>query len=237
MKNRERILAEFQAVPENTLIMTGKLYREKFSEQMSEAAFMQAISRLSKSGEIERISKGIYCMPKKTRFGTILPSDREIVDLFTKQNNGVIVGYGLYNSLGVTTQVSKRITAYSSLVDERLKRIGNVVVQKYDLDYTNEAKAVIRIMELLHHYKEIQDIDYSTFLRNAEALSKQYTEGAFEVVQRVIGYSKRTVAFLREVLNYYHVPNSLNKHLSALSNYRIPRMEELYEATAQQSAK
>ena len=108
MKNRERILAEFQAVPENTLIMSGKLYREKFSKQMSETAFTQAISRLSKSGEIVRISKGIYCMPKKTRFGAILPSDREIVDLFTKQNNGVIVGYGLYNSLGVTTQVSKR---------------------------------------------------------------------------------------------------------------------------------
>lgn len=175
-------------------------------------------------------------MPKKTRFGTILPSDREIVDLFTKQNNDVIVGYGLYNSLGVTTQVSKRLTAYSSLADEQLKQIGNVVVQKYDLDYTNEAKAVIRMMELLHHYKEIQDIDYSAFLRNAEDLSKQYTEGAFEVVQRVIGYPKRTVAFLREALNYYHVPNSLSKYLSALSNYRIPRMEELYEAAAQKSA-
>lgn len=171
-------------------------------------------------------------MPKKTRFGTILPSDQEIVDLFTRQNNGVIVGYGLYNSLGVTTQVSKRLTAYSSLADEQLKQIGNVVVQKYDLDYTNEAKAVIRMMELLHHYKEIQDIDYSAFLRNAEDLSKQYTEGAFEVVQRVIGYPKRTVAFLREALNYYHVPNSLSKYLSALSNYRIPRMEELYEAAA-----
>ena len=198
MKNRERILAEFQAVPENTLIMTGKLYREKFSEQMSEAAFMQAICRLAKSGEIERISKGIYCRPKQTRFGTILPSDREIVDLFTKQNNGVIVGYGLYNSLGVTAQISKHLTAYSSLVDEQLKQIGNVVVQKYDLDYTNEAKAVIRLLELLHHYKEIQDINYSAFLRNTEALSKQYTEGAFEVVQKAIGYPKRTVAFLRE---------------------------------------
>lgn len=233
MKNRERILAEFQAVPENTLIMTGKLYREKFSKQMSETAFTQAISRLSKSGEIERISKGIYCMPKKTRFGAILPSDREIVDLFTRQNNGVIVGYGLYNSLGVTTQVPKRLTAYSSLADEQLKQIGNVVIQKYDLDYTNEAKAVIRLMELLHHYNEIQDIDYSAFLRNAEALSKQYTEGEFEVVQRVIRYPKRTIAFLREALNYYHVPNSLSKHLSAFSNYRIPRMEELYEASQQ----
>ena len=233
MRNRERILAEFQVVPKNTLIMTGKLYREKFSEQMSEAAFTQAICRLSKSGEIERISKGIYCMPKKTRFGTILPSDREIVDMFTRQNNGIIVGYGLYNSLGVTTQVSKRLTAYSSLVDEQLKQIGNVIVQKYDLDYTDEAKAVICIMELLHHYKEIQDIDYSAFLRNAEALSKQYNERAFEVVQRVIGYPKRAVAFLREALNYYHVPNSLSKYLSALSNYRIPRMEELYAASQQ----
>ena len=233
MKNRERILAEFQAVPENTLIMARKLYREKFSEQMSEAAFTQAVSRLSKAGEIERISKGIYCRPKKTRFGTTLPSDREIVDLFTKQNNGVIVGYELYNSLGVTTQVSKRLTAYSSLVDEQLKQIGNVTVQKYDLEYTDEAKAVIHMMELLQHYKEIQDIDYSVFLRNVEALSKRYNEGAFEAVQRVIGYPKRAVAFLREALNFYHVPNSLSKHLSALSNYRIPRMEELYEASQQ----
>lgn len=213
--------------------LTGKLYREKFSEQMSEAAFMQAISRLSKSGEIERISKGIYCMPKKTRFGTILPSDREIADLFTRQNSGVIVGYELYNSLGVTTQASRRLTAYSSLADEQVKQIGNVVVQKYDLDYTAEVKAVIRMMELLCHCKEIQDIDYSAFLRNVEALSKQYTEGAFEVVQSVIGYPKRTVAFLREALNYYRVPNRLSKHLSALSNYRIPRMEELYEASQQ----
>ena len=54
MKNRERILAEFQAVPENTLIMTGKLYREKFSKQMSETAFTQAISRLSDRANLKR---------------------------------------------------------------------------------------------------------------------------------------------------------------------------------------
>ena len=233
MKNRERILAEFQAVPENTLIMTGKLYREKFSEQMSEAAFTQAISRLSKTGEIERISKGIYCRPKMTRFGTVLPSDREIADLFTNQNNGVIVGYGLYNSLGVTNQVSKRITAYSSLAEEQLKQIRNVIVHKYDLEYTDETKAVIRMMELLHHYKEIQNIDYSAFLRSAETLSKQYTESAFEAVQKTISYPKRTVAFLQEALRYFNVPNGLSRKLSSLSNYRIPKMEELYEAAQQ----
>ncbi len=82
MNNREMVLAEFQNKPENTLIMTGQLYREKYANMMSEAAFAQIISRLCRSGEIERVSKGIYCRPKKTRFGTIFPSEREIVDLF-----------------------------------------------------------------------------------------------------------------------------------------------------------
>ena len=232
--SRELILKEFQAVPENTLIMTGKLYREKYSEIMSEAAFMQTVSRLCKSGEIERVSKGIYCQPKKTRFGTVLPSNQEIVDLFTKQDNGIIIGYSLYNSLGVTTQVSKRITAYSCLADEQLKQIRDVTVHRCDLKYTTETKSMIRMMELLHHFREIQDINHSAFLRSTEALSKQYSEKAFDAVQKAIGYPKHTVAFLREVLNFFNVPNNLSKHLSSLSNYHIPSMEELYEA-AQQS--
>ncbi len=37
--------------------------------------------------------------------------------------------------------------------------------------------------------------------------------------------------------SYHHIPNSLNNHLSALSNYRIPRMEELYEIAREQSFK
>lgn len=229
MNNREMLIEEFQKVPENTLIMAGKLYREKFAGQMSEAAFTQMLSRLCKSGAIERVSKGIYCRPKKTRFGAVLPSDREIVEQFIAKNNGVLVGYGLYNALGVTTQIPKRLTAYSSASEEQLKQIGNVTIHKYDLDYSEETKAVIRMMELLHHHRDIQDINYAALLRSTETLSKQYNEEAFDAVQKAIGYPKWTVAFLREALNYYHIPNHLNKHLSALSDYRIPRIEELYE--------
>lgn len=229
MNNKEMFLEEFQKVPENTLIMAGKLYREKFASQMSETAYTQMLSRLCKSGAIERISKGIYCRPKKTRFGAVLPSDQEIVEQFTAKNNGVLVGYGLYNSLGVTTQVPRRLTAYSSASEEQLKQIGNVTIHKYDLNYSEETKAVIRMMELLHHHKDIQDINYAALLRSTEALSKQYSEKAFDAVQRTIGYPKWTVAFLREVLDFYRIPNRLSKHLSALSDYRFPRMDELYK--------
>ena len=234
MNNREMVLAEFQSKPENTLIMTGQLYREKYANMMSEAAFAQIVSRLYRSGEIERVSKGIYCRPKKTRFGTILPSEREIVDLFTSGSNGVIVGYGLYNALGVTTQISKRQTAYSSIAEEQLKQIGNVTIHKYELEYTSEVKSVIQLMELLYHYKEIQDVNTAAMIRCIEKLSEQYNEEAFEIVQKTIGYPKWTIAFLREVLNYHHTPNNLNRYLSALSQYPIPRMEELDETARKQ---
>ena len=150
------------------------------------------------------------------------------MDLFTAGNNGIVVGYGLYHALGVTTQVSKRQTAYPSLAEERLKQIGNITIHKYELEYTPKVKSVIQLMELLHHYKEIQDINTSAMMRSTERLSKEYSDEAFETVQKAIGYPKWTIAFLREVLNYHHTPNNLSRYLSALSSYPIPRMKVFF---------
>ncbi|MBP5779920.1 MAG: type IV toxin-antitoxin system AbiEi family antitoxin domain-containing protein [Clostridia bacterium] len=229
MKSRTSVMEELEKKPYGELIMTGKLYREKFSNVMSEAAFAQAISRICRSGEIIRVSKGVYCRPKKTRFGTIFPSERDIIDLFTAGSSGVVVGYGLYNDLGVTTQISKRQTAYSSVSEENLKQIGNITIRKYDLNYTPEIKSVIRIMELLHHHKEIQDINVSAMIRSTERFASEFNEEAFDTVQNIIGYPKWTIAFLREVLDYHRTPNNLSRYLSTLTDYRFPKMEELYE--------
>lgn len=76
-----------------------------------------------------------------------------------------------------------------------------------------------------HFYGEVRRFLYQ---------SGEYREDAFEVVQKTIGYPKWTIAFLREVLNYHHTPNNLSRYLSALSNYPIPRMEELYETARKQ---
>ena len=172
----------------------------------------------------------MYCRPKKTRFGLVLPSEQEIVEQFTGENNGVVIGYSLYNALGVTTQVSKRVEAYSSIADERLKQIGNVTIRKANLIYHESMKDMIRLLELLHNYRDIQDINCSALLRSTERLAESYKDETFLEAQKEIGYQKWTIAFLKEVLDYYRIPNTLDHHLSALSAYRIPRMEELFES-------
>ena len=235
MISKTSVLKEFERKQRGELVLTGQLYREKFSNIMSETAFAQAVSRLCSSGEIVRVSKGIYCRPKITRFGTVLPSEQEIVEMFITGNKGVIVGYGLYNALGITTQISKRQTIFSSNTEDQLKRIGNITIRKYDLKYTSDVKSMICMMELLHHYKEIQDINISALIRCTERLANEYNDETFERVQRVIGYPKWTIAFLREVLNFHRIPNQLNRYLSALTNYPIPTMQDLYEIARQQS--
>ena len=226
---KERVLEEFKSVPPNTLIFASKLYREKFSREISETAFAQIVSRLYRNKEIERLSKGVYYCPLKTRFGSILPSDKEIISTFTEQNNGMVVGYGLYNSLSVTTQISKRQIAYSSVIDEKKKSIRDIIIYKHDLTYTTEIKAVIVMLELLKNYRDIQEINHYAFLNCLQSLSDHYNDETFEKIQKTICYPKRSIAFLREVLNYYGISNYLSYYLSEFSDYQIPKMEELYE--------
>ncbi len=66
-------------------------------------------------------------------------------------------------------------------------------------------------------------------IRSTERFASEFNEEAFDTVQNIIGYPKWTIAFLREVLDYHRTPNNLSRYLSTLTDYRFPKMEELYE--------
>ena len=61
-------------------------------------------------------------------------------------------------------------------------------------------------------------------------MAESFSAAAFEEIVSAKAYKKSTIAFLREILNYYKVKNNLNGHLSTLSEYKYPKMEELHEA-------
>jgi hypothetical protein len=55
------------------------------------------------------------------------------------------------------------------------------------------------------------------------------SDETFRKVISTINYKKSTIAFLQEILNFYGKENNLNMYLSNLSEYKYPKMEELYE--------
>ena len=52
MKSRERIETIIKEHPENALIFASRIYQEKLSNEMNEAAYYQMLSRMCKDGSM-----------------------------------------------------------------------------------------------------------------------------------------------------------------------------------------
>ncbi len=214
----------------NELIFASKLYRSVLGNQVSEAAYYKTLERLCKSGKLVKIAKGTYHLPKVTKYGVVPPSEKEIVNAFTENEMGTTIGYTLYNSLGLTTQISKNIDVLSSELDGLTKSIRNITIHRVQITYNDPVKSMIHCLEVLNNYSKIEDINYLSFIKFTKTIAESYNEEVFETVYNAMNYKKSTIAFLQEILNYYNRENNLRNYLSSLSEYKYPKMEKIYEA-------
>lgn len=229
MTGAQIITQTMEQFPENELIFASKLYADQLCKAVSEETYYQTLGRMCKAGSLCRIAKGTYYRPKTSKYGIVPPSQKEIVAAFTEPDKGTVVGYSLYNSLKLTTQVAKTVEVFSSEIEQRTKNISNVLLQFCNLVYTPEVKGMIHMLEVLQNFGEIQDLNYHQFITICEKFAQEYDGKVFEQVLQKMRYQKKTISFLRNILNHYGVENNLNKYLSALSEYKHPTMEEIYE--------
>ena len=132
--------------------------------------------------------------------GTDLPSEKEIIAAFTENDVGMVVGYVLYNKLRLTTQVSKNIQIYTSVLDEPKKQIGNVFLQKYDMIFSPEVVRMVAMLEVLQNYNRIEDLNESQFKKLCAEFAGRYDEKVFEYVLSNISYSEQTIARLKAII-------------------------------------
>jgi hypothetical protein len=161
----------------------------------------------------------------------VQPTDKDIIETFAQGKRGMVVGYALYNYLNLTTQVPKVVQVLSNVIDGQRKTIRNIVIQRVSIEFSDDVVSIIQCMEVLQNFAKIQDINRKEFMRYTRTFATEFKMDAFERVIAARTYKKATIAFLRDVLDFYHVPNTLGMYLSSMSNYKYPRMEELYETT------
>ena len=215
-------------IPVNQLIIASELYR-KLSLEITEQSFYKTMERFSKSGKLVHLTKSVYYRPKKTRFGIVPISEKEIANHYLKNHQGVLVGYRLYNQKGITTQIGKKVEILSTILPEKQKNICNVSVRRITVPLNEKTIPVIETMEILQAYKGIEDINTKVLAAYMTHFVQMYSESAMEVVLENRKYKKSTIAFMAAFLNYHHIKHSLSKYLSPLSDYKIPNVEELYE--------
>lgn len=216
--------------PENKLLEASALYSQSFST-IPEMTYYKTLERMCKKGFLVHLTKGLYYRPKNTRFGTVPISEKDIVDHYIQDDQGIVVGYRLFNQKGLTTQISKRVEVLSSAVPGKKKNIHNVYVMSISISLTPETIPIIETLEILQNYKSIEDINNTALAAYMKDFAIEYSDDATVYVLKNRKYKKSTIAFLESFLNHFKVENTLNQFLSSLSSYAIPDMKEFYEST------
>lgn len=215
--------------PENKLLEASALYSQSFST-IPEMTYYKTLERMCKKGILVHLTEGLYYRPKNIRFGTVPISEKDIVDHYIQDNQGIVIGYRLFNQKGLTTQISKRVEVLSSAVPGKKKNIHNVYVMNISISLTPETIPIIETLEILQNYKSIEDINNTALAAYMKDFARQYSDEDAVYVLKNRKYKKSTIAFLESFLNYFKVENTLNQFLSSLSSYNIPDMEEFYRS-------
>ena len=218
--------------PELQIIDARQMYIEKFSE-IPEQTFYQAVSRMSKTGAIERLTKGIYCRPKAGKFGKTVSREQDILDYYLGKNEkkGIVVGYRMYNMYGLTTQISKGVQVYSNVPVQEKREIRNVSVKKAKLTFDAATKRMIELLEVLQNYNKIEDLNIGNLRNFFSATVEYYDEKILEKLLGEIGYKKSTLASLKNILDHFNINNTVGKYLNGTSKYDALDVEKLYEIT------
>ncbi len=226
----KNIQKRIEQIPYNQIIIASELYFKYFSE-VAEPTYYKILERMTKQDRLIHLTKGIYYRPKINRFGKIPITEEDIAQYYIQTDNGIVIGYNLYNSKGITTQISKKIEILSTELAEEKKNIGNVVINKVKIQLDENTKPVIETLEILQNYYKIENINNERLMLYMNEFAKRYSDKTTQYVIENRKYKKSTIAFLASFLDYLEVNHSLNRYLSSLSRYAIPNMETIYEST------
>jgi hypothetical protein len=200
-------------------------------DNIPDLAYQKIFSRLENNGELARVAKSIYYRPEKGRLGNLRMSNKKVAEYFIGSKNqfGLYVGYRMFNRLGLTTQISKSITIYSSRIQQQSKNIGNLTIKKFEIKLSEERIKSIELLEVLQNYKYIEDLDKNMLYQYLSKISEFYSNRDIEYILSTIKYKKSTIASLKSVLDYLKIENELAKYLNYSSKYGELDMGALYE--------
>lgn len=102
--------------------------------KVSYANVRQVLSRLVKTGEIMRATRGIYVRPKEVPYlGKVLPGSEEIVKAISKQTGEIITPHGAEAAriLQLSTQVPMRPIFYTSGTSRKIKLGKQTITLKH----------------------------------------------------------------------------------------------------------
>ena len=158
--------------------------------------FLKILKRLEEDGVITRIAKGVYLISRND--GRENDVDAAICDFYVGKIDGMIVGYKLYNELGVSDYDDGHIEIYTNrLPSGKNKNIGKYHLTGANLFFTSEVKRVITLLELIENSNRIVNRSLLSYAGARQKLAGSCSEELLQEITKTIPYQTGTLAVLR----------------------------------------
>lgn len=214
-------------------------YVDFVTEVNKKEAVIKALNRMAASGKISKLSKGKFYKPETSIFGTLQPSQYQIVkDLIEEDGKptGYLTGFSIYNQLGLTTQVSNTIQIGKNEIRPRFKR------ERYTISFIKQKNTItkdniplLQVLDAIRYIKKIPDASIANACIRFLAILKAYNnKEKATLVRLALKYSPATRALLGALLDEITketITEPLMKSLNPITTYSLKGAEKVLSAT------
>lgn len=208
-------------------------YKDFCISVQNKEATIKALNRLVEKGKINKISKGKFYKPESTVFGELLPNQNQLVKDLLEDNNkvtGYLTGYSIYNSFGLTTQVSNTIEIGKNNSKPSLKR------ERYTIRFIKQQNTInkenipyLQFLDCLKLIKKIPDTNINKSIERFVAIISDYKLNDIKQLVRLAQkYPPSTKALLGAILDQVNLENyseTILKSLNPISKYKFTGIE------------
>ena len=218
------IKEKLSSIPAGIVLTT----RDFGVEMRYQPALAKALNRLVLQGELQKIAKGKYYIPKKTIFGNLKPADSELVKDFLEQNGkivGYITGTTAFAAMGLTTQISSSVLVGTNKYRRPITRNGvkiSFLLQENAITSSNIP--LLRILDALRLIKDIPatspDECVANIYKAINALSKKQKQ---ELAELSLAYTPYVRALLGAIYENMELETeTVSKTLNGVTSYKLP---------------
>ncbi len=210
-------------------------YTDFITEVSKREAVIKSLNRLVSSGKINKLSKGKFYKQENSVFGSLPPTEYQVVkDLLEKNGKliGYITGYGIYNRLNLTTQVSAIIQIGKNETRPAFER-GRYRIRfvKQKNTITKESIPLLQILDAIRFIKKIPDASVESsckrFLSILKALKEEKTQSIARLALKYPPSTRALLGALLETIEKSNVTDGLKRSLNPITRYKLSVPESI----------
>lgn len=176
--------------------------KEKEFVDIPYKTLLKILNRLVEEQVITSVSKGIFFIGKR------YVNEEQIISKYTNNGKGMLVGYALFNSIGLTDYQDDKIELYTKAITANQHTIGRISLKRVNLKFSNAMVDLISLLEIIDAGYNIIGCNYTAYIEVESLLCKSYTDALFKQVVKAIKYKYSTILRLSQLLEQYKIKNN-----------------------------